>query len=52
MFVLQAGVAAIFLFALHQFLLGHGNPMGADVITGAMAFLLVIVVGLTKDKLV
>ncbi|MFI5014050.1 MAG: hypothetical protein ACHQAY_17060 [Hyphomicrobiales bacterium] len=52
MIILKLCFAAIFLFALHQFLLGHGSPMGAHVITGAMAFLIAVVIGLTKESFV
>jgi len=52
MVILKLCFAAIFLFGLHQFLLGHGTPTGAHVITGAMAFLLMVVIGLTKESLV
>ena len=52
MIILKLCFAAIFLFALHQFLLQQGGPTGAHIITGAMAFLLAVVIGLTKESFI
>ena len=52
MIILKLGFAGLFLFALHQFLLEHGGPAGAHVITGAIAFLIVLILGLTRESLV
>jgi hypothetical protein len=52
MLILKLGFAAMFLYALHEFLLSHGTPMGAHVITGALAFIIAIVVGLTKESFI
>ncbi len=52
MTILKLGFAAFFLFALHQFLMTRGDPMGAHVITGAMAFLIAVVIGLTKESFI
>jgi hypothetical protein len=52
MIILKLGFAAFFLFALHQFLEIHGGPMGAHVITGALAFVIAIVIGLTKESFI
>jgi hypothetical protein len=52
MVILKLGFAALFLFALHEFLLQHGTPMGAHVITGALAFIIVVVIGLTKESFI
>ena len=52
MTILKLGFAAFFLFALHQFLEANGGPMGAHVITGAMAFVIVVVIGLTKESFI
>jgi hypothetical protein len=52
MIILKLGFVGFFLFALHQFLLEHGSPMGAHVITGAMAFILAVIIGLTKESFI
>jgi len=52
MTILKLGFAALFLFLLHRFLSAHGGPTGADVITGAMAFLIVIIIGITKESFI
>jgi hypothetical protein len=52
MTILKLGFAAFFLFALHQFLEANGGPMGAHVITGALAFVIVVVIGLTKESFI
>jgi hypothetical protein len=52
MIILKLSFAAFFLFALHQFVEAHGGPMGAHVITGAMAFLIAVVIGLSKESFI
>jgi hypothetical protein len=52
MVILKLGFAALFLYALHEFLLQHGTPTGAHVITGTLAFLIIIVIGLTKESFI
>jgi hypothetical protein len=52
MIILKLGFAALFLYALHEFLRQHGSPTGAHVITGALAFIIAIVIGLTKESFI
>ena len=42
--------AALFLFALHHFLELRGEPLGAHVITGAMACLIAVVIRLGEES--
>ena len=42
--------AALFLFALHHFLELYGEPMGAHMITVAMAFLIAVVIRLGEES--
>jgi hypothetical protein len=50
--ILKLLVAGITLFGLHGFLAAHGTPAGAHIITGAAAFLLAIIVGVTRESFV
>ena len=43
--------AALFLFALHHVLELRGEPLGAHVITGAMACLIAVVIRLGEESL-
>jgi hypothetical protein len=52
MLILKLGFAALALLGLHETLLHYGDRMGANVITGAVAFLILLIIGLTKESFV
>ncbi|SDR49983.1 hypothetical protein SAMN05444161_4757 [Rhizobiales bacterium GAS191] len=52
MTILKLVCTGLALWGLHQFLLAHGTPMGAHVITGAAGFLLAVIIGLSKESFV
>jgi hypothetical protein len=50
MLILKLGFAAVVLLGLHEFLLHHGERMGANIMTGAVAFLILLIIGLTRES--
>jgi hypothetical protein len=52
MIILKLAFTGLALWGLHEFLLTHGTPFGAHVITGAAAFLLAVIVGVTRESFV
>jgi hypothetical protein len=50
--ILKLLAAGIALLGLHSFLAAHGTPAGAHIITGAAAFLLAIIIGVTRESFV
>jgi hypothetical protein len=52
MLILKLGFAVMGLLGLHEVLLHHGDEVSADIITGAAAFLILLVIGLTRESFV
>jgi hypothetical protein len=50
MLILKFGFASVGLLGLHEFLLHHGDRIGANIITGAVAFLILLIIGLTRES--
>jgi hypothetical protein len=52
MTILKLSCVVAVLFVFHEVLCAFGTRMGADVLTGAAAFLVVVIIGLTTESFV